>query len=316
MPVAHVIPPSLRAFGIDEVQPQQKLDPNKYEVPRGVDRRDAFDAMVAARRASGRLRRGCPMTVGTPSTRRRLPDDRRDAFDATAAARWRARTRRPAQVLGQDMQVLRIHLNRGEKALAEPGAMVYMSENVEAGCDSAKWWPRCMGCEPCCFATFEAKGDGAYVGLTPNRPAKVLPLVLGGRRFLGKKGMYFASTGHVDVDFNMDLNPVTCCCGGQGMIRQVLKGDGIAFIGAMGVLTHKVLAPGEKLIVDTCVETKIYGAFSTSTPSARRLPDGVAMPVQPVVAAAFAGACGLRRAGSPSSRSAAPAPCAPTPSRR
>ena len=45
------------------------------------------------------------------------------------------------------------------------------------------------------------------------------------------------------------------------MIRQVLKGDGIAFIGAMGVLTHKVLAPGEKLIVDTCVETKIYGAF-------------------------------------------------------
>ena len=179
-----------------------------------------------------------------PSTRRRLPDGERAL-------------RRPTQVLGQDMQVLRIHLNRGEKALAEPGAMVYMSENVEAGCDSAKWWPRCMGCEPCCFATFEAKGDGAYVGLTPNRPAKVLPLVLGGRRFLGKKGMYFASTGHVDVDFNMDLNPVTCCCGGQGMIRQVLKGDGIAFIGAMGVLTHKVLAPGEKLIVDTCVEIKI-----------------------------------------------------------
>ncbi len=46
------------------------------------------------------------------------------------------------------------------------------------------------------------------------------------------------------------------------MIRQVLKGDGIAFIGAMGVLTHKVLAPGEKLIVDTCVEIKNYGAFS------------------------------------------------------
>ena len=46
MPVAHVIPPSLRAFGIDEVQPQQKLDPNKYEGPRGGDRRDAFDATL------------------------------------------------------------------------------------------------------------------------------------------------------------------------------------------------------------------------------------------------------------------------------
>ena len=72
-------------------------------------------------------------TVGTPSTRRLLPDGKRAL-------------RRPTQVLGQDMQVLRIHLNRGDKALAEPGAMVYMSENVEAGCDSDTWWPGCMGC--------------------------------------------------------------------------------------------------------------------------------------------------------------------------
>ena len=69
MPVAHVIPPSLRAFGIDEVQPQQKLDPNKYEVPRGVDRRDAFDATAAARshsvdprRCSARTCRCCAST--------------------------------------------------------------------------------------------------------------------------------------------------------------------------------------------------------------------------------------------------------------
>ena len=89
-----MIPPSLRAFGIDEVQPQQKLDPNKYEVPRGVDRRDAFDATAAAHRPSERLRGdgGCSLTVGMPSMRRLV--DRRDAFDATAAARWRARTRR------------------------------------------------------------------------------------------------------------------------------------------------------------------------------------------------------------------------------
>ena len=49
----------------------------------------------------------------------------------------------------------------------------------------------------------------------------------------------------------MDTNPLTCCCGGQGLIRQVIKGDGMAFIGAMGVITHKTLAPGETLLVDT-----------------------------------------------------------------
>ena len=53
------------------------------------------------------------------------------------------------------------------------------------------------------------------------------------------------------------------------MVRQVLKGDGIAFIGAMGVITHKVLAPGEKLIVDTnsvvaWEETVEYGVKKNS----------------------------------------------------
>ena len=38
----------------------------------------------------------------------------------------------------------------------------------------------------------------------------------------------------------------------HGLIcAQVIKGDGMAFIGAMGVITHKTLAPGETLLVDT-----------------------------------------------------------------
>ena len=101
------------------------------------------------------------------------------------------------------------------------------------------------------MATFEAKEDNTYVALTPVRPAKVLPVSLGGRRFLAKDRAFFASLGAVEVNFDVDTNPLTCCCGGQGLIRQVIKGDGMAFIGAMGVITHKTLAPGETLLVDT-----------------------------------------------------------------
>ena len=56
---------------------------------------------------------------------------------------------------------------------------------------------------------------------------------------------------HWLISTQVDTNPLTCCCGGQGLIRQVIKGDGMAFIGAMGVITHKTLAPGETLLVDT-----------------------------------------------------------------
>ena len=155
------------------------------------------------------------------------------------------------EVYGTDMQVLRAYLDPGEKILAEPGALVYMSEGIRAGCDESDCFGRCISCSPCCMATFEAKEDNTYVALTPVRPAKVLPVSLGGRRFLAKDRAFFASLGAVEVNFDVDTNPLTCCCGGQGLIRQVIKGDGMAFIGAMGVITHKTLAPGETLLVDT-----------------------------------------------------------------
>ena len=114
----------------------------------------------------------------------------------------------------------------------------------------------CLARIPRCTRLVEVMGEatpgpGAYVGLTPVRPAKVLPLNLNGRRFLGKDRAYFASIGDVTVSYDVDTNPLTCCCGGQGLIRQVIKGDGMAFMGAMGVITTKTLAAGETLQVDT-----------------------------------------------------------------
>lgn len=155
------------------------------------------------------------------------------------------------EIVGTDMQMLRIHLDPGEKVTAEPGAMVYAHSATKAGCNGDDCCARCLSGSPCIMGTFEATGPGAYVGLTPVRPAKVLPLNLNGRRFLGKDRAYFASIGDVTVSYDVDTNPLTCCCGGQGLIRQVIKGDGMAFMGAMGVITTKTLAAGETLQVDT-----------------------------------------------------------------
>jgi hypothetical protein len=120
------------------------------------------------------------------------------------------------EITGSDMQVLRAFLQPGEKILAEPGALVYMSEGVRPGCDESDCVGRCISCSPCCveinypehiagdlrehlyagcMATFEVTEYGNYVALTPVRPAKVLPVPLGGRRFLAKDRAFFASLG-------------------------------------------------------------------------------------------------------------------------
>ncbi|KAH8071830.1 hypothetical protein JL720_11332 [Aureococcus anophagefferens] len=155
------------------------------------------------------------------------------------------------EVVGHDMQLLRIQMEPGDKVVAEPGAMVYMHSDVQAGCDSSDCMGRCCSGSPCIMGTFETPDTGGYLGLTPVNPAKVIPLELGGRSFLGKDGAYFASIGDVTVGYDCDCNPATCCCGGQGLVRQKISGNGMAFLGAMGVLTTKTLAEGETFVVDS-----------------------------------------------------------------
>ena len=155
------------------------------------------------------------------------------------------------EVVGHDMQLLRIQMEPGDKVVAEPGAMVYMHSDVQAGCDSSDCMGRCCSGSPCIMGTFETPDTGGYLGLTPVNPAKVIPLELGGRSFLGKDGAYFASIGDVAVGYDCDCNPATCCCGGQGLVRQKISGNGMAFLGAMGVLTTKTLAEGETFVVDS-----------------------------------------------------------------
>ena len=68
------------------------------------------------------------------------------------------------EIVGTDMQLLRLHLDPGEKVTAEPGAMVYAHSATKAGCNGDDCCARCLSGSPCIMGTFEATGPGAYVG--------------------------------------------------------------------------------------------------------------------------------------------------------
>ena len=114
------------------------------------------------------------------------------------------------------------------------------SVTMEVNCDECLG--RCMSGSSCIMASYKnGANDAAVVGLTPNFPAKVIPLSLtpaaGAVRC--KEGAYFASTGSVSIGYDFDFNPATCCFGGQGCVRQKVEGDGTAFLAAMGTLMTK-----------------------------------------------------------------------------
>ena len=161
-------------------------------------------------------------------------------------------------VIGADSQVVQVQVQPGEAVKCEPGTMMHMDPRFKSdvelqpmcGCKSA-----CAG-ESCVKVTYTNSGDTpGYLGLTPNFPAKVVPLILAqGQRLRVKPKGYMAEIGDVDIGMNLDCCSKTCCCGGIGCIQQSLTGKSpnlnVAFLAAGGTVMEKNLVDGEEIIVD------------------------------------------------------------------
>ena len=93
----------------------------------------------------------------------------------------------------------------------------------------------------------------SFVSLTPNFPAKIVPLFLPSvnNTFIAKNGSFMSSIGNAEVSADCDMNPLTCCCGGLGQCRQKTSGDGTVFYTAGGTVLQKQLGNGEKIVVDS-----------------------------------------------------------------
>lgn len=160
------------------------------------------------------------------------------------------------EVLGSDMQILNMEVGTGDnqpKLVSTPGSLSYASPDMRMSVNCDNCIGRCMSGEKVIMASYKNEGaEPVYLGLTPNFPAKIVPLKVDqNSSYRMKNGAFFSSVGDVNVGFSLDLNPLTCCFGGQGCVRQTVSGEGEAFIAAMGTLMTKELAEGEKMLIDT-----------------------------------------------------------------
>ena len=118
------------------------------------------------------------------------------------------------------MQILNMKMAPAEAVQSVPGAMVYMEPDVVMNVNCDDCLGRCLSGSSPIMASFRNEANTpSVVGLTPNFPAKVIPLPLQGTTYRCKKSAYFASTGNVAVGYDFDFSPATCCFGGQGCVR-------------------------------------------------------------------------------------------------
>ncbi|MCY4016942.1 MAG: TIGR00266 family protein [Gammaproteobacteria bacterium] len=171
------------------------------------------------------------------------------------------------EILGHDIQIVEVELDRNETVVAEAGAMTYMEENIDFqtrmgdGSEPDQGMmgklfsagKRVLTGESIFTTHFTNTGTGKRrVAFSAPYPGTVVALDMaevGGELVCQKDAFLAAALGtKISVVFNRKLG--AGFFGGEGFLLQKIEGDGMAFVHAGGTLVRKQLR-NETLRVDT-----------------------------------------------------------------
>jgi uncharacterized protein (TIGR00266 family) len=174
------------------------------------------------------------------------------------------------EVVGDDLQFVKIELDPNEAVVAEAGGMMYMEDGIAMetvfGDGSAQSkqggvlgallgaGKRLLTGESLFITVFANQATGKRkVAFAAPYPGKIVPLHLAdlGGEVICQKDSFLAAAKGVAIGIAFQRRLGVGLFGGEGFIMQRLTGDGWAFLHAGGTIEQRDLAPGETLRVDT-----------------------------------------------------------------
>ncbi len=172
------------------------------------------------------------------------------------------------QILGDDMQYVRIELDPQEAVIAEAGAMMYVEDGVSMDTifgDGSNQNPGLMGAllgagkrllsgESLFTTVFQNQSaQKRHVAFAAPYPGKIHPMNLAelGGEVLCQKEAFLCGAKGVSLGIAFTKRFGAGMFGGEGFILERLTGDGLIFVHAGGTIEERTLAAGETLRVDT-----------------------------------------------------------------
>src|SRR4051812_25998567 len=146
-----------------------------------------------------------------------------------------------------------VQLQAEQSILAESGAMVSMSANVElqsqmkGGLMGAL--KRAAGGESAFVSTFTARGGPGEVTLAPGSPGDIAGIEMGNQVFYVQSSSYLAGDANLVVDTKW--GGAKSFFGGEGLFVLQVSGTGLLLVSSFGAIHRKRLAAGERYVVDT-----------------------------------------------------------------
>jgi uncharacterized protein (TIGR00266 family) len=174
------------------------------------------------------------------------------------------------EILGDDLQFVKIELDPGEAVVAEAGGMMYMEDGVtmetifgdgsqqsqQGGFMGALLGAgkRLLVGESLFMTVFGNQGQAKRkVAFAAPYPGKIIPVHLAqlGGEIIAQKDSFLAAAKGVSISIAFQKRLGVGLFGGEGFIMERLTGDGWAFLHAGGTIEQRELAQGETLRVDT-----------------------------------------------------------------
>ncbi|MBV9925019.1 MAG: TIGR00266 family protein [Acidobacteria bacterium] len=146
-----------------------------------------------------------------------------------------------------------VQLAAEQSILAEAGAMVSMSANVElqsqmkGGLMGAL--KRAVGGESAFVSTFTARGGPGEVTFAPGSPGDIAGIEMRNQLFFVQSSSYLAGDASLQVDTRW--GGAKSFFGGEGLFVLQVSGTGLLLLSSFGAIHRKRLAAGERYVVDT-----------------------------------------------------------------
>ncbi len=192
-----------------------------------------------------------------------------DTLEPATTTRTRTSHEIDYEIFGEDIQFVEVTLDPGETVIAEAGGMMYMTPGIKMetvfGDPSATgggFWGKVMSAgkrmltgESLFMTTFtnvSPRGRETVAFASPY-PGRIIPLHLDqlGGEIICQKDSFLCGAKGIQINIAFQKKIGVGFFGGEGFIMQRLNGDGIALIHAGGMLMHRDLNAGERLLLDT-----------------------------------------------------------------
>jgi uncharacterized protein (TIGR00266 family) len=146
-----------------------------------------------------------------------------------------------------------VQLQAEQSILAEAGAMVSMSANIElqsqmkGGLMGAL--KRAVGGESAFVSTFTARGGAGEVTLAPGGPGDIAAVEMNNQQFFVQSSSYLAGDANLVVDTKW--GGAKNFFAGEGLFVLSVTGAGLLLVSSFGAVHRKRLSAGERYVVDT-----------------------------------------------------------------